>query len=990
MRPIKLNLQNFGPFKSEVIDFSAFHGKMFLLTGPTGSGKSMIFNAILYGLYGSDSRHKTLRSQFASEDEKSVVTLEFEMGNKSYVVERTMTIHREDKSDVPPKALLMFKNGETIASGMKLVNEAVLDIIHLNEHQFKQILLLPQGAFKDFLVSSSDEKSKILSTIFNAERFIYFEKSLEKEMKAERVRIEQLYVKLEHIFSQVKYKRLEEDELDVLFEEANGIEKQLEFIEHVNVVTLEKITALNDAIETLSKEIDNMESSIKKREQHNESVNAYNALIKEKERLDSEKSQIELLQEKIKQHQDAQLMKYQLETYDKLTHSLVVLKKNRETIEKENQQMTVHIDALKEQREKLNAESDTIQSYETYIQQTHRFFEDETYQNIDVKVREMEAAVESSQKRLESEQTNYEDLENKRDKLLVTDDQESKLESEHAEAIKTVESLKQQLKYREATRDIDILDEKIGAQESRAKEIRDSMVGKQSSQDQAAIEHLMSHLSAGDACPVCQQIVSALPEHQFYDSETEHSLKEIRETIENLNRARVARVVERDIIKQNIDGDIELTVSDLEVEFERSVEEEDKVKAALKELKERRKSYYETLDMINQSTRIISELTSHSNQEKNELSQSLTRRDEFVNVTKETSYESFINIFNERKETIDSHYKLLKENEEKTQSSNQSHTIGVERLRHLLSQLEKVTAEESELKSVLIDYNNAQNIESIEQLRQLITDDMSSVKTRVKEFKDTYDTLSIKINTHIDNETTVYQEIQDEEREALKSLKDDQTYKIKQITLLNNDIEQNNQLVHEIDELGKTIKTDIEAFQGLHRIYEVIAGKGGHGISLHRFVLTYHLDRVLVHANIRLGDMTNGRYTLIRTNEANRKGTAAGLEIRVNDSFSGRTRHVDTLSGGETFQASLALALAINEIIIQSSGGIQLDTILIDEGFGTLDQETLNQAIESLLSLEMSGKMVGVISHVEELKHRLEYKIEVIPNNDTSTTKLHF
>lgn len=989
MRPIKLKLKNFGPFKSETIDFTDFHGKMFLLTGPTGAGKSMIFNGILYALYGSDSRHKTLRSQFASEDEKSVVTLEFEMGNKTYIVERTMTIHREEKSDVPPKALLMFKDGDTIASGMKSVSDAVLDVVHLNEHQFKQILLLPQGAFKEFLVSSSDEKSKILSTIFNAERFIYFEKSLERDVKSEKARIEKLYLKLDHIFTQVKYERLESEDLKESAAAAQGLEQQLEFINHVNQLIEEKITEVEENARFISEQQEKLQSDIKSREQHNEYVKRYNALKEEKHQLDLQKDDISGLRFRIEQYKNAQLMKHQLRMYDSNHHSLKDNKKKHGQLTEDNEKLIKEIENLKTQQETLNENEQSILEYTSYIQSTERFIEDDTYKNIDEKVEQSEVLVNQLKSDVETQDTAYEKLEEKQKQLTVSEDEEAILDDRIEKIKADIIQVKLHIKYKKLEAQIESVDIKIKESDAKRLSLLKSMDGKHAPEDRAAIEHLTSHLEAGDNCPVCSKIIETLPEHQFYDDETTGQLNEYKANIERLNEERLSLEVEMKLVHEEIETHSESNLDTLTSKLETLIDKNETLVQAQKDMSEKKKEYYKTFEALNQLSKVISQITAEYNEMKNEREKLETRRNEFINYTKVDAYQTFKTQYEKYKKLVYEHLEKRKMLEENIQKHKQDIAVGTERINHLNEQIDDHERNAQTLEVELSDFIREQAIEDIDTLRMILERDITEAQTSVKRHDEMLHTLSIKIASHIENKTTEAKTIHEEEREQLTSLIESNQSHVKQMTLLSNDLQQNNQLLEEIDQLGQTIKDDIHAFNQLHKIYEVIVGKGGHGISLHRFVLTYHLDRVLAHANIRLGDMTNGRYTLIRTNDANRKGTAAGLEIRVNDSFSGRMRHVDTLSGGETFQASLALALAINEIIIQSSGGIQLDTMLIDEGFGTLDQETLNQAIESLLSLEMSGKMVGIISHVEELKHRLEYKIEVIPNNDTSTTKLH-
>ena len=201
-------------------------------------------------------------------------------------------------------------------------------------------------------------------------------------------------------------------------------------------------------------------------------------------------------------------------------------------------------------------------------------------------------------------------------------------------------------------------------------------------------------------------------------------------------------------------------------------------------------------------------------------------------------------------------------------------------------------------------------------------------------------------------------------------------------------VDERGRLASRVDALGKLLQrlrrigteyARTEARYGeIGAVASVASGDNPHRISLQRFVLASRLDDVLAAASRRLGMMSRGRYLLRRNTETADRRSAGGLELEVEDAYTASTRPVATLSGGESFQAALALALGLSEVVQAYAGGIRLDTIFIDEGFGSLDPEALDLAIDTLLDLQQSGRMVGVISHVPELRERIDVRLEVL------------
>ena len=191
--------------------------------------------------------------------------------------------------------------------------------------------------------------------------------------------------------------------------------------------------------------------------------------------------------------------------------------------------------------------------------------------------------------------------------------------------------------------------------------------------------------------------------------------------------------------------------------------------------------------------------------------------------------------------------------------------------------------------------------------------------------------------------------------------------------------------IDKIEDLINTLNEELKEQKEIFLLTEILSGKNSHKLTLENYVLIYYLEKIIFQANQRLLTMSGNRYQLIRR-EAISQGFS-GLEIDVFDFHSNKSRHISSLSGGETFQASLALALGLSEIVQQESGGINLESMFVDEGFGTLDQETLETALDTLINLKSSGRMVGIISHVSELKQRIPLILEVSTNQYQSQTR---
>ena len=175
-----------------------------------------------------------------------------------------------------------------------------------------------------------------------------------------------------------------------------------------------------------------------------------------------------------------------------------------------------------------------------------------------------------------------------------------------------------------------------------------------------------------------------------------------------------------------------------------------------------------------------------------------------------------------------------------------------------------------------------------------------------------------------------------------------------------------------------------EAYQTSALLAETAKGNNAARISLSAFVLQSILDDVLLAANVRLETMSSGRYLLRRSEVLGDARKKSGLNLEVNDAYTGVARPVKTLSGGEIFLASLALALGLTDVVQSYAGGLRLDTILVDEGFGSLDPEALDAALAALTDLQANGRLVGIISHVAELEERIPTRLEIIPGEHGS------
>ena len=905
MRPLKITMSAFGPYAGEVTLDMQKLGKsgIYLITGDTGAGKTTVFDAISYALYGEASgnyrENTTLCSKYASADTPTFVELEFEYNNEIYKINRNPEYPRPNKrgegfTKQSANAELVMPDGSVITK-IKEVSAKVEEIIGINKNQFSQIAMIAQGDFRKLLNCETNERSKIFRKIFKTEPYHNIEiklSSLFNELKRNR---EKEKSGIEQYINQLKCNK--NDTLSLELERAKSGDVLIEDViklagEIINKDTLE-YTKTQKNIESINEEIEKINSNIKLYENQEETKKAYAKASAKLEELKTKRNECE------KAYKSAEA---QREKLDDLTRKINLI----------NSKMPKY---------------DELKSLENSISERTQSFEKS---NNLLKLKQQE--ITSLEKEIDEKSKALEEVKGA-DLLaqkLTVQKEEIKKKAEALKELKTeIDRCKtEQTNLKNAQSFAKSALDEYGALENEYNQIYIAFFN-----EQAGI--IADELKDGEPCPVCG---STSHPNLARKSENAPSQADVESAQNLVKKAREKADKARD------------TASALKSRFDEIAAN---VKSAAKKL-------------FGTDDNVFDDYNSNINALKKEYDRTL----------------ALLKTANEKLDL----YKKLDEEIPKIQKKQKSLSDEISKLNtqkasdeaFISENAKRVTSIKSELdfesadlaKDKLKEYTNLSN----------------DIKNAIEKSKNDFDDIKSKYDTQkgtkasLENALKEFKEIDlaslNEKSLKLNEYKKDVDETAKS---LYSRIESNKSRVDDISKKRDILKGYDDKYVWLKALSETANGdiSGKEKITLETFVQMTYFDSIIRKANIRLLTMSDGQYELVRRSDAETLKKNEGLALDVIDHFNGSTRSVSTLSGGESFMASLCLALGLSDEIQSSNGGIKLDTMFVDEGFGSLDGEALDRALSALTSLSQGNRLVGIISHVDALCDRIDNKIVI-------------
>lgn len=905
MRPLKITMSAFGPYAGEVTLDMQKLGKsgIYLITGDTGAGKTTIFDAISYALYGEASgnyrENTTLRSKYASADTPTFVELEFEYNNEIYKINRNPEYPRPNKrgegfTKQNANAELVMPDGSVITK-IKEVSAKVEEIIGINKNQFSQIAMIAQGDFRKLLNCETNERSKIFRKIFKTEPYHNIEiklSSLFNELKRNR---EKEKSGIEQYINQLKCN--ENDTLSLELERAKSGDVLIEDViklagEIINKDTLE-YTKTQKNIESINEEIEKINSNIKLYENQEATKKAYAKASAKLEELKTKRNDCE------KAYKSAEAQRDRL---DDLTSKINLI----------NSKMPKY-DELKSLENSINERTQSFEKSNNLLklkQQEITLLEKE----IDEKSKALEE-VKGADLLAQKLTVQKEEINKKAEALkeLKTEIDRCKTEQKN---LKNAQSFAKSA-----------LDE-YGALENEYNQIYIAFFN-----EQAGI--IADELKDGEPCPVCGSTshpnLARKSENAPSQADVESAQNLVKKAQEKADKARD-------------------TASALKSRFDEIAAN---VKSAAKKL-------------FGTDDNVFDDYNSNINALKKEYDCTLAllkTANEKLNLYQKLDKE-IPKIQEKQKSLLDEISKL------NTQKASDEAFIS--------ENTKRVTSIKSEL-----DFESADLAK--DKLKEY-TNLSSDIKNAIEKSKNDFDDIKSKYDTQkgtkasLENALKEFKEIDlaslNEKYLKLNEYKKDVDETAKS---LYSRIESNKLLVDNISEKRDILKGYDDKYVWLKALSETANGdiSGKEKITLETFVQMTYFDSIIRKANIRLLTMSDGQYELVRRSDAETLKKNEGLALDVIDHFNASTRSVSTLSGGESFMASLCLALGLSDEIQSSNGGIKLDTMFVDEGFGSLDGEALDRALSALTSLSQGNRLVGIISHVDALCDRIDNKIVI-------------
>ena len=896
MKPLNLKMSAFGPYKNEVeIDFKKLGtNNIFLITGDTGAGKTTIFDAISYALFnevsGSNRPITSLRSKFATTED-TYVELEFEHKGKEYKIRRVPEYERVKKTGEGTTkniADAYLEYEDKIITGVKNVNDKIIELIGINAKQFKQISMLAQGEFIKILFAESKDRTEIFRKIFETSIYEQISTNLSILSAETRKDVDRLKTIFQTNTSNIRWieKPVAIDLIDLKKITKLDIDEILNLIEKEIQINKDQIKEEENENEKLKKEIEKLREKIKKIEEQNEKVKKYKKYLEENEELKQKAKEIKEKETKIKVSQSVlqKVMPKQQIVNEKQKELKINIDK-KQVLEKEIKNGEIIEQENKNKILKLNELKEILDKYKT----------------------------------IKEKSKNIEDM-----FLLITQiEKDQKIKEKY---VKQYEKLNNQ--YIE-------IDEQY-------KEEEDKFF-----REQAGI--IAQRLEEGKPCPVCGSIEHPNKAIKNDDVLSEEELKKLEEEKNKLENKR--NTIKNETISLN--AKIETTIKmipesnkqDFNLQdFEKQINEsKNKQELEIKSLKENFENVClifakkkENIDKIN-FDEIKQNIEKQINRQNNKLLENKVKLKE-CNTIIETQEKSLEVIQQEYLNAI----KELGFKDEKDYKEKTLKEADIEKIKQEIEQYkEKVTTTKTRLEDVKKELKEKEIIDVTQDIEQL---EQSSQKQKEEE-------------KQINN------------KKASISFNKDTNKKLKETAI---------ELIDKMDKMAK--------IEELAKIANGTANRKTK-ITFEQYVQATYFDMVISEANKRLLSMTDNRYLLIRKKKADKISEKIGLDLNVIDNYNGQERDVKSLSGGESFKAALSLALGLSDVIQSYSGGVLVDTLFIDEGFGTLDAESREQAINTLVNLAGSNKLIGIISHVEELQERIDKKIIVEKGQDGSNIK---
>ena len=1051
MRPVQLELTNFGPYRKEVINFTQFdHAPLFLIGGDTGAGKSTLFDAMTVALFATTSGDRNveeMRSTFAGpEDDLTKVTFYFQQGNHLYRIERVLQQERAKRGGgttiqkATASLVIVDKIGgqeiEKLGDKIKEVSDQIEQILGLNAEQFKQIILLPQNDFSRFLKEDSKTKTQILKKIFGTGIFDRFQKSLEERLRQSNKDMEKRQAQLDgHFASQV----WSEEELAVLAQTpaSEKLARLEELLAQRQENLEEQKSILKDAHEDLAK----LQKSLQTAQ---DVAKIFQELEQAKERYRLEIEEGAQGQAEAKSHleelQFAQGLQETISSLKQYQKQLLQVEQDLEIAQEELKAQEQAFEEVKAQKEELAAKSkDFLQKEEKlevwkeaiiYAQSLAQ--EQEKIKQSSANYKQLEATYQQASKEIELLSQSLSDLEANRLSLESLHEAEKLLQSvgysvdkQLAQDLKVLEGLNQELTKTEKRQQTLSLDSDQ-AQEI-LNELEEKLRTTLASRRQLMIAQLQAELEDGQPCMVCGSL-----DHPKVDGTQadEAALKDLMDQVEEFQAqkekqvaalsSRQATLSEVETKRQNLldqVAKVKLTLEKHYQELEEQVKgqfdfdfsedyEADCGQALLsaveKHYQELQKRYNkEEADRVHyqeelgQAQEKATDLAKSYQEAKATLDQVKERLKDLQEAHPELES---VEVYQERislaKQELDLYNKQVKENGE---AYNQLHADiqGIKgQLESLTKSKEKTSQETKRLSAELNQSLKAEGAltNDLEQIQLWLLEVNKQAIPKLQAQLTSYQTLKQELQTQISKNQEL---LQNQEKPDLAALTQEvrirqESYdkQLSQVSVLEKGLKDATATYQAAKTLQDSNQEAFKAHQELSDLVKVVKGENTAltgRLNLEVYVIRQYFQQILDYANANyIGLLTDNRYSFVLSEEGRRARDHFGLDINVYDQLTGSERSVKSLSGGETFIAALAIALSLSEVVQNTSKGAVVEALFIDEGFGSLDKEALTKAITVLEQIG-ENRMVGVISHVDDMKEGIAQQLAIIKSHDGSS-----